>query len=90
MFAQESLDFVFLDIFKEYESCLAYFKEWIPKVRPGGLVMGHDYALKFPGIVRAVHELCPEGTLLQLGKDSTWWWIQPMNYGSAGASPSVG
>lgn len=38
-----SLDFVFIDGDHTYESAKRDIELWYPKVRPGGLVSGHDY-----------------------------------------------
>lgn len=37
------LDFVYIDACHEYESVKADLKAWVPKVRPGGVVAGHDF-----------------------------------------------
>jgi hypothetical protein len=50
------LDFVFVDANHTYEHVLADLQLWIPKVRHGGLVMGHDWWTKFPGVITAVTE----------------------------------
>lgn len=38
-----SLDFVFLDASHLYEDVKADINAWVPKVRQGGAVIGHDY-----------------------------------------------
>lgn len=50
----ESLDFVFIDADHRYENCLADIKAWTPKVRPKGLISGHD--INWPTVKRAVEE----------------------------------
>jgi predicted O-methyltransferase YrrM len=52
-----SLDFVFIDADHEYESVIRDIKAWAPKVKPGGLVSGHD--THFPGVLKAINELIP-------------------------------
>lgn len=49
-----SLDFVFIDAQHTYEACKEDIETWFPKVRPGGLITGHDY--RWDGVNRAVHE----------------------------------
>lgn len=59
-FADGSVDFVFLDAAHDYESVCADIRAWLPKVRPGGWLCGHDYQdPPWPGVVRAVNELLP-------------------------------
>lgn len=42
-FDDGSLDFVFIDANHSYEAVSADLAAWTPKVRPGGLVCGHDF-----------------------------------------------
>jgi hypothetical protein len=58
-----SLDFVYIDAAHEYESVAADLAAWLDRVRPGGLLCGHDYYDGFRyghlyGVRRAVDELC--------------------------------
>jgi hypothetical protein len=39
-----SLDFVYIDARHDYESVLEDLEAWFPKVKPGGILAGHDYA----------------------------------------------
>src|SRR5262245_39123821 len=56
-----SLDFVYIDAFHDYESVAADIAAWWDRVRPGGLLTGHDYhdrywdGVQF-GVKRAVDE----------------------------------
>lgn len=47
---------VLIDGDHRYEACKADIEAWMPKVKPGGWIAGHDYTDKFPGVVRAVDE----------------------------------
>lgn len=38
-----SLDFAYVDARHDYESVLEDLALWLPKVRPGGILAGHDY-----------------------------------------------
>jgi cephalosporin hydroxylase len=55
-FDDETLDFVFIDADHEYESVKADIAAWWPKVKPGGILAGHDFAPEFPGVKQAVIE----------------------------------
>lgn len=44
-FENESLDFVFIDGSHEYEDIKDDIIHWLPKVKPGGILAGHDYYL---------------------------------------------
>lgn len=57
-FRDQSLDLVFIDADHSYDGCLADIKAWLPKVRPGGIICGHDFGTPgFPGVKRAVEEV---------------------------------
>ena len=51
-----SLDFVFIDGDHTYEACKRDIIAWLPKVKEGGWITGHDYH-EFPGVKKAVDEL---------------------------------
>ncbi len=58
-----SLDFVYIDAAHEYEPVRADIEAWHSRVRPGGLLCGHDYYDGFRsgamyGVARAVDEFC--------------------------------
>src|SRR6266481_2167623 len=50
-----SLDFVFIDGDHLYESVKLDIVSWLPKIRPGGVICGHD--IDMPGVRRAVDEM---------------------------------
>ena len=68
----KSLDFVFIDGDHSYDHVRDDIGLWFPKVKTGGLISGHDYGVKFPGVRRAVDRLFWAG--IQTGDDSTWWF----------------
>jgi hypothetical protein len=54
-----SADFVYIDALHDYDSALEDVTHWYPKLRPGGIIAGHDYVDgEFPegafGVKRAV------------------------------------
>jgi len=57
-----TLDFVYLDAGHDYASVLEDLQAWAPKVRPGGMLAGHDYwdgssgAVPVYGVKKAVDE----------------------------------
>lgn len=59
----ESLDFVFIDADHTYESVKDDITQWTKKVRPGGIVSGHDYYVTRSGnagVINAVDEYVKE------------------------------
>ena len=57
-YQDHSLGFVFIDADHDYDSVYADITAWLPKVRPGGWIGGHDYTWN-EGIRRACKELLP-------------------------------
>jgi predicted O-methyltransferase YrrM len=51
-----SLDMVFIDADHSYESVRNDIAAWLPKVRLGGILAGHDFTPLMPGVVDAVQE----------------------------------
>lgn len=56
-FDDQSLDFVFIDASHEYEDVKSDIEAWMPKVKVGGIIAGHDYEEYFPSVQKAVNEL---------------------------------
>lgn len=51
-----AFDFVFIDADHSYEGCRADIAAYLPLLRPGGLIAGHDYSDRWPGVKQAVDE----------------------------------
>jgi predicted O-methyltransferase YrrM len=49
-------DLIFIDAEHSYDAALADIRAWAPRVRPGGVLCGHDYQAAWPGVIRAVEE----------------------------------
>lgn len=58
-FDDQSLDFVFIDASHEYEDVKNDILAWLPKIKKGGILAGHDYYedSTFGGVSKAVNEL---------------------------------
>ncbi len=67
--ADQSIDFAFIDADHRYGPVRADIDAWLPKIKPGGVLAGHDYH-KAPGVKQAVGEVF--GTAFSVSKDS---WI---------------
>lgn len=72
-----SLDFVFIDADHSYEGCRADIAAWMPKIKAGGLLCGHDYKnIDYPcfGVEQAVDEFSANNNLpVELGDNFTWF-----------------
>ena len=61
-FKDESLDFVFIDAGHEYNAVKSDILAWFPKVKPGGILAGHDLYPTTPSwgdVYKVVEELFP-------------------------------
>jgi hypothetical protein len=69
------LDFVYLDADHSYEGVQQDLALWYPKIRPGGIIGGHDYGqADYPGVTRAVNEcFAPLGATVHAESGSVWW-----------------
>jgi hypothetical protein len=74
-FDDESLDTVFIDARHDYQSCINDILTWLPKVKKGGVLSGHDYSLKYFGVVQAVNELIGYDNV-SIKSDSTWFYFK--------------
>ena len=54
-FKDASVDFLFIDANHSYESVIQDIIQWLPKIRKGGIISGHDYYAA-EGVQRAVKE----------------------------------
>lgn len=77
-FPDASVDFVFIDADHSYEAVRNDIQAWWGKVRSGGYLCGHDYAVYGDatgqwGISRAVNEFsAAHGRDVTVGHDGTW------------------
>ncbi len=56
-FEDKSIDVCFIDAGHTYEEVLQDIDAWLPKVKSGGILCGHDYLPKtWMGVVQAVDE----------------------------------
>lgn len=81
-YQDDSLDFVFIDATHTYDAVKEDITAWLPKVKRGGILAGHDYlhGAEFGPLVRvAVEELCPDHSVVNNDPDHcpVWMYIKP-------------
>lgn len=67
-------DSAFLDADHHYAETLAAIECWLPLMRPGSLMAGHDYWTRDEGVMRAVQESFPER--FQVAPDTRIWFAR--------------
>ena len=80
-FADESLDFVFIDATHTYDAVLADLEAWWPKIRYGGVLAGHDYPA-WQGVVDAVDDFFGPGNF-EPTADGCFWHTKVMPGGGS-------
>jgi Methyltransferase domain len=66
-----SLDAVYLDTDHSEPALKAEIAAWLPRLKPGGLLCGHDYSPRHPGVIAAVFAL-KNGPPDHIYSDSSW------------------
>ncbi|KAK3261712.1 hypothetical protein CYMTET_29389, partial [Cymbomonas tetramitiformis] len=68
-------DLVHIDAAHEYDDVMQDIRLWWPLIEPGGLLMGDDYTIWWPGVVRAVNEFAAENNLqVYVDADVKWFY----------------
>lgn len=65
-----SIDFIFIDADHSYEAVKADIIAWMPKIKIGGLITGHDYDYQKTGVKKAVDEIF--GNRAKIDARSIW------------------
>ena len=71
-FADGEVDVVYIDALHRYEAVHDDIQAWIPVVKKGGWLCGHDYdERRFPGVVKAVYERFKKSEITTF-PDTSW------------------
>jgi len=76
-----SLSFVYLDACHTYEAVLEDLNAYLPKLKKGGIMAGHDFLNPDYGVERAVREFCAEknyelNTIPEHSPENASFWFQ--------------
>jgi len=64
LFADESVDLIFIDAGHKYDDVKADITHYYPKLKPGGYMLFDDYEEKWPGVMQAVQNASLAGELI--------------------------
>jgi len=72
---KDQVDFVYIDALHTYEGVRDDLRLWLPKIRDGGVIGGHDYGHpSFPGVKNAVDEFFVRfGWEIRDEGEGVWW-----------------
>jgi predicted O-methyltransferase YrrM len=72
LFPDETFDFVYIDGYAHQGEQNGIFDQWLPKIRKGGILGGHDYSAEWPLVTKAVDEFISRHDLdLHVTEEST-------------------
>lgn len=71
MFKEKSINIAFIDACHEYECVYNDIIAWLPKIKNGGILAGHDYNHNWPGVNKAVDNLLGANNI----QTSEFCWI---------------
>lgn len=79
--APDSLDFVYIDAHHGFDYVMQDIIEWAKRVRPGGMVAGHDYYhFRLAGVVEAVDAYTDAHGInewfVTSEKEASWFWVK--------------
>jgi hypothetical protein len=75
-FEDETLDFAYIDADHSYVAVMRDVRAWLPKIRKGGIIGGHDYDFEHDSVKKAVHDIF--GDKVQHAENSNGlqdWWV---------------
>lgn len=77
----QNVDMVFIDADHSYNSVKADIQAWLRHVAPTGIIAGHDWTDGFPGVAKAVKEICDSvGIVPRVVNNSTVWFFPMAEY----------
>ena len=69
----EPADLLFIDGSHEEVDVRRDIKNCVSKVKPGGILCGHDYTPAHPGVIAAVNDMLPG---FQVAPGTSIWWVK--------------
>ena len=63
-FYDKYFDFIYVDADHEYSAIKKDLNNWMPKLKRGGIIAGHDFDDRRPGVIRAVNEFVENNSTL--------------------------
>ena len=77
-FEDESIDFIFIDGLHDFKNVYLDLECWYNKIKPGGLITGHDFANRSFGVKPAVDMFTEKIKINYEHTDSFFWFNKPL------------
>jgi len=71
-FADASIDFIYIDSLHTEKETKRQLGLWLPKIKNTGIIAGHDFNQRFPGIIKAVREMIGEPDKIYTDNGNSW------------------
>jgi len=72
-----NVDFIYIDGNHDYAYCLSDIEQYYNKLKPGGVIAGHDFCGNFVEVIHAVFNFISRNSNLVLHtKEADWWFIK--------------
>lgn len=73
----DCLDFCYIDGAHDYDSVKSDIEAWWPRLKPGGILGGHDFDPANQPVIQAVIEFAVRERLKLYALDPDWWIFKP-------------
>ena len=76
-YVPNNVDFIYIDGNHDYAYCLDDIERYYAKLRPGGVLAGHDFCGNFREVIEAVYTFLADKPQLTLyTKQADWWFVK--------------
>jgi len=75
-YINEQLDAIYIDCNHDYKAVLEDVRTYYPIVKMGGVIGGHDFCPRYPGVARAVNEFFDYPKMICRSMNCEWWIIK--------------
>jgi hypothetical protein len=72
----QPVDFIYIDGNHTYSYVKADLANYWPKIKRDGILSGHDFDYRSPGVIKAVTEFCGRKKLTLQTFESDWWIVK--------------
>ena len=75
-FEGKTFDYIYIDADHTYNNVLDDLKAWYPKLKDNGVLAGHDFQDRYPGVIEGVIDFANLHNLKVVYNGDTDWWFK--------------